>query len=106
MGDFVVMAGVTGIRAKVTAGGEGIRAEAMASDGSNRVMATANDEGGHGVETASIESGHDAMALFDRAHLAGGRKRKVQRASPGMAWWWRRRCPGSRKRFRRRAWQP
>ena len=115
--DFAVMAGVAGIRAEVTAGSEGIRAEAMASDegvcteamasdGSNCVVVTVNDEGSHGVEMASVESGHDAMALFDRARLAGGRKRKVQRASPGVARWWRRRRPGSRKRFRRWAWQP
>ena len=116
-GDFVVMAGVAGIRAEVTAGGEGIRAEAMASnegvraeatasDGSNRVVAMANGEGSHGVETASVESGHDAMALFDQACLAGGGKRKVQRASPGVEQWRRRRRPGLRKRFRRQAWQP
>ena len=116
-GDFVVMAGVAGIRAEGTAGGkgiraeamvsdEGVRAEAMASDGSNRVVATANGEGSYGVEMASVESGHDAMALFDQVGLAGRRKRKVQRASPGVAQWWRRRRPGSRKRFRRQAWQP
>ena len=105
-GDFMVMAGVAGIRAKVMVGGEGIRAEAMASDegvraevtvsdGSNRIVATANGKGSYSVEMASVESGHDAMVLFDQARLAGGGKRKVQRASPGMEQQWRRRHPGS-----------
>ena len=94
----------TGIRAEVMAGGEGICPEAMvsnegvrtkASDGSNRIVATVNGKGSLGVEMASIESGHDAMALFDQVRLAGGGKRKVQRASPGTEQWRRRRCPGS-----------
>jgi hypothetical protein len=101
-----VTVGSEGIHAEAMASDEGVHAEATASDRSNCIMAMANGKGSHGVEMASIESGHDAMVLFDQAHLVGGRKRKVQRASPGMEQWQRRRCPGSRKRFRRQAWQP